>query len=69
MPLAAKKRASKQAYQSLTQLTIEGFETPLCPKIRSCQSMGDVGQADSLGSHCWYLPQATSQPNLGSIFH
>lgn len=33
MALALKKRASKQAYQSLTQLTIEGFETPFMQKL------------------------------------
>lgn len=33
MALASKKRASKQAYQSLTQLTIEGFETPFAQKL------------------------------------
>ena len=33
MPLASKKRASKQAYQSLTQLTIEGFETPFAQNL------------------------------------
>lgn len=33
MALATKKRASKQAYQSLTQLTIEGFETPFAQKL------------------------------------
>jgi transposase, IS5 family len=35
MALASKKRASKQAYQSLTQLTIEGFETPFAQKLDS----------------------------------
>jgi IS5 family transposase len=33
MPVATKKRASKQEYQSLTQLTIEGFETPFVEKL------------------------------------
>ena len=33
MPLATKKRASKQEYQSLTQLTIEGFATPFVEKL------------------------------------
>jgi len=33
MPLASKKRASKQAYQSLGQLTINGFETPFTQKL------------------------------------
>jgi len=33
MPVATKKRASKQEYQSLTQLTIEGFETPFVHKL------------------------------------
>jgi IS5 family transposase len=35
MALATKKRASKQAYQSLTQLTIDGFETPFAQKLDS----------------------------------
>ena len=33
MAIASKKRASKQAYQSLTQLTIQGFETPFAQKL------------------------------------
>ena len=33
MPLATKKRASKQEHQSLTQLTIEGFATPFVDKL------------------------------------
>ena len=33
MPVASKKRASKQAYQSLGQLTINGFETPFTQKL------------------------------------
>ena len=33
MELATKKRAYKQAYQSLTQLTIAGFETPISQKL------------------------------------
>lgn len=33
MALATKKRASKLAYQSLTQLTIDGFETPFVQKL------------------------------------
>ena len=33
MPVATKKRASNQEYQSLTQLTIEGFETPFVEKL------------------------------------
>jgi hypothetical protein len=33
MPLSTKKRASKQEYQSLTQLTIEGFATPFVEKL------------------------------------
>lgn len=33
MAIALKKRASKQAYQSLTQLTIQGFETPFAQKL------------------------------------
>ena len=42
MGLATKKRASKQAYQSLTQLTIAGFETPFVQKLDPRNRWGNL---------------------------
>jgi len=44
MPLATKTRASKQPFQSLTQLTIEGFETPFAQKLDSKNRWAVLGR-------------------------
>ena len=44
MPLATKTRASKQTFQSLTQLTIEGFETPIAQKLDSRNRWAVLGR-------------------------
>ncbi len=64
MPLATKTRASKQPFQSLTQITIEGFKTTFAEKLNPKNRWAVLGRLIPT----WQGSALFAQPKASSLF-